>query len=51
MAEKLFQKLEKCNERVEVKIMIMNLLSRLIGIHQVNESVSINFLVEVKLIL
>lgn len=35
MAEKLFKSLEGLNERFEVKLMAMNLISRLIGIHQV----------------
>lgn len=34
MAEKLFKSLETMNERFEVKLMVMNLISRLIGIHQ-----------------
>ncbi|XP_065826275.1 protein SDA1 homolog [Oscarella lobularis] len=33
-AEKLFHKLEKCKERFEVKLMHLNLISRLIGIHK-----------------
>ncbi|KAK6195869.1 hypothetical protein SNE40_001207 [Patella caerulea] len=32
--EKLFQKLQTSNERFEVKLMMMDLISRLIGIHQ-----------------
>ena len=32
-AEKLFRQLESCNERFEVKMMMINLISRLIGIH------------------
>ena len=35
MAEKLFRNLESSNERFEVKLMLMNLVSRLVGIHQV----------------
>lgn len=35
-AEKLFNKLESCNERFEVKVMMINLISRLIGIHQLH---------------
>jgi len=34
LAEKMFKRLEGMNERFEVKIMTMNLISRLIGIHQ-----------------
>lgn len=34
MAEKLLHNLEKVNHRFEVKLMVMNLVSRLIGIHQ-----------------
>ncbi|XP_064636472.1 protein SDA1 homolog [Lineus longissimus] len=33
-AEKLFRQLESSNERFEVKVMMINLVSRLIGIHQ-----------------
>ena len=34
-AEKLFVKLEKSTERFEVRLMLMALISRLIGVHQV----------------
>ncbi|PSN30739.1 Protein SDA1 [Blattella germanica] len=34
LADKLFQKLEKRNERFEVKLMILDVISRLIGLHQ-----------------
>lgn len=34
MAEKLFKSLETFNERFEVKLMVMNLISRLVGIHE-----------------
>ncbi|XP_071547057.1 protein SDA1 homolog isoform X2 [Panulirus ornatus] len=34
MAEKMYKRLEKMNERFEVKMMTMNLISRLIGVHQ-----------------
>lgn len=34
MAEKLFQHLEKTHERFEVKILILDVISRLIGLHQ-----------------
>lgn len=34
MAERLFKQLESMNERYEVKLMTMDLISRLIGIHQ-----------------
>ncbi|KAI1286748.1 Protein SDA1 -like protein [Halotydeus destructor] len=34
LAEKLFKLLDKLRERFEVKLMVMNFLSRLIGIHQ-----------------
>ena len=34
MAEKLFQLLEKVNHRFEIKLMTMNLISRLVGLHQ-----------------
>ncbi|XP_033104589.1 protein SDA1 homolog [Anneissia japonica] len=33
-AERLFKNLEGSNERFEVKLMMMNLISRLVGIHQ-----------------
>ena len=33
-AEKLFKKVENTNERFEVKLMIMNLIARLVGIHE-----------------
>lgn len=33
-AEKLFKQLESSTERFEVKLMLMNLISRLVGIHQ-----------------
>lgn len=33
LAEKLYRKLEKMNERFEVKLMTMNFISRLIGVH------------------
>lgn len=33
-AEKLFKRLETSNERFEIKIMILNVVSRLIGLHQ-----------------
>ena len=35
-SEKLFSQLEKTTERFEVKVMMMDLISRLIGIHQVS---------------
>jgi len=41
MAEKLFKSLETMNERFEVKLMTMNLISRLVGIH---ELILLNFL-------
>ena len=41
-AEKLFHKLEKCKERFEVKLMHLNLISRLIGIHKVSQQHSRN---------
>lgn len=34
MAERLYKRLEKMNERFEVKLMTMNFISRLIGVHQ-----------------
>ncbi|XP_063878037.1 protein SDA1 homolog [Scylla paramamosain] len=34
LAERLYRRLEKMNERFEVKLMTMNFISRLIGIHQ-----------------
>lgn len=34
LAERLFHRLEKMNERFEVKLMTMNFISRLIGVHQ-----------------
>ncbi|XP_057450052.1 uncharacterized protein LOC130741227 [Lotus japonicus] len=33
-AEKLFSYLQNCNERFEIKVMIMNLIARTIGLHQ-----------------
>ena len=35
-AEKLFKHLEKSKERFEVKLMMLNLISRLIGVHKVD---------------
>lgn len=35
-AEKLFMKLEHSKERFEVRLMLMSLISRLIGLHQVS---------------
>lgn len=35
-AEKLFKELEGSKERFEVKMMMMDLISRLIGIHEVS---------------
>src|SRR5438067_1001056 len=35
LAEKLFDMLRQTSERFEVRLMIMNLISRLIGVHQV----------------
>lgn len=37
-AEKLFKQLEDSKERFEVKIMMMELISRLAGIHEVKKS-------------
>ncbi|XP_050711653.1 protein SDA1 homolog [Eriocheir sinensis] len=34
VAERLYRRLEKMNERFEVKLMTMNFISRLIGVHQ-----------------
>ena len=34
LAERLYHRLEKMNERFEVKLMTMNFISRLIGVHQ-----------------
>lgn len=34
MAEKLLKRLGTLNERFEIKLMILNLISRLIGVHQ-----------------
>ncbi|KAG8196651.1 hypothetical protein JTE90_006561 [Oedothorax gibbosus] len=34
MAEKLLHKLSSMNERFEIKMMVMNLISRLIGVHE-----------------
>ena len=33
-AEKLFHKLEKCNDRLEIRLLLLELISHLIGIHQ-----------------
>lgn len=35
-AEQLFKKLECSKERFEVKLMLMSLISRLVGLHQVS---------------
>lgn len=35
-AEQLFKKLEHSKERFEVKLMLMSLISRLVGVHQVS---------------
>lgn len=35
-AEKLLKQLENCKERFEVKMMLMDLISRLVGIHEVH---------------
>ena len=35
-AEKLFKKLEHSKERFEVRLMLMSLISRLVGLHQVS---------------
>uniref|UniRef100_A0A4W3HDJ1 Protein SDA1 n=1 Tax=Callorhinchus milii TaxID=7868 RepID=A0A4W3HDJ1_CALMI len=45
-AEKLFKQLESSKERFEVKMMMMNLISRLVGIHEV-----INILYVTKILL
>eukprot|EP01134_Creolimax_fragrantissima_P002823 CFRG2823T1 len=34
LAEKLFNNLKKCSERYEVRLMMINLISRLIGVHE-----------------
>lgn len=34
-AERLYKKLEGCREKFDVRVMLMNLISRLIGIHKV----------------
>ena len=39
-AEKLFKQLEKSKDRFEVKVMLLNLISRLIGVHKVCTSFS-----------
>uniref|UniRef100_A0A5K3F280 Protein SDA1 n=1 Tax=Mesocestoides corti TaxID=53468 RepID=A0A5K3F280_MESCO len=33
-AERLFHKLEKCNDRLEIRLLLLELISHLIGIHQ-----------------
>lgn len=33
-AEKLFHKLEKCNDRLEIRLLLLELISHLIGLHQ-----------------
>uniref|UniRef100_A0A158REA9 Protein SDA1 n=1 Tax=Hydatigena taeniaeformis TaxID=6205 RepID=A0A158REA9_HYDTA len=33
-AEKLFHKLEKCNDRLEIRLLLLELISHLIGVHQ-----------------
>ncbi|KAJ7401430.1 Protein SDA1 like protein [Pitangus sulphuratus] len=38
-AEKLLKQLENCKERFEVKMMLMDLISRLVGIHEIIQSV------------
>ena len=35
-AEKLYNQLESTTERFEVKLMMINLISRLVGIHEVS---------------
>ena len=35
-SEKLFKKLESSTERFEVRVMMMDVIARLIGVHQVN---------------
>lgn len=42
MCEKLFSQLEKTTERFEVKLMMMDLASRLIGIHQVCSKIALD---------
>ena len=37
-AEKLFKRLEKSKERFEVRLLLMHLISRLIGVHQVSSA-------------
>ena len=37
-AEKLLKQLENCKERFEVKMMLMDLISRLVGIHEVHNN-------------
>ncbi len=34
-SEKLFKKLETCREKFEIRILLLNLISRLIGVHKV----------------
>ena len=34
-SERLFKQLETSTERFEVKVMMMDLISRLVGVHQV----------------
>lgn len=46
-AEKLLKQLENCKERFEVKMMLMDLISRLVGIHEVHTAGLINGLVVV----
>ena len=36
LAERLFKQLQSSNERFEVKLMMMNMVSRLVGIHEVS---------------
>ena len=38
-AEKLFKALEKTREKFEIRLMMMSLISRLIGLHQVGVAI------------
>ena len=42
-AEKLFKRLERSKEKFEVKLLMMNLISKLIGVHQVRIIYGVNF--------
>ena len=40
-AEKLFRQLEVSNEKYEVRVIMMNVISRLVGVHEVRKPLNI----------